>query len=80
MVFQLLMRAASGTVCLNHFYSKVYEGCLTHNKNNSDKTAHDLQMSSALVRSCKTRVEHHILLFKLLYTIKEIFFWFLGVF
>ena len=55
MVFQLLisklMRAAGGTVCLNHFYSKVYEGCLTHNKNNSDKTAHDLQMSSALVRS-----------------------------
>ena len=58
MVFQLLisklMRAASGTVCLNRFYSnfsKVYEGCLTHNKNNSDKTAHDLQLSSALVRS-----------------------------
>ena len=48
MVFQLLisklMRAASGTVCLNCFYSKVYEGCLTQNKNNSDKTAHDLQL------------------------------------
>ena len=50
MVFQLLisklMRAASGTVCLNRLYSKVYEVCLTHNK-----TAHDLQLSSALVRS-----------------------------
>ena len=48
MVLQLLisklMRAASGTVCLNRFYSKVYDGCLTHNKNNSDKTDHDLQL------------------------------------
>ena len=55
MVFQLLisklMRAASGTVCLKRFYTKVYEGCLTDNKNNSAKTAHDLQLSSALVRS-----------------------------
>ena len=36
MVFQLLisklMRTASGTVCLNHFYSKIYEGTGTSHK------------------------------------------------
>ena len=63
-----LMRVANCVrFCLNH------EGCLSCNKNDSDKMVHNSQLTSAGIRSRKTRVEHYILILLLFYTIKEIF-------
>ena len=50
---------------LNPSCPEVNESCLPHNKNNSDKTVHNLQLASAGIRSWKTRAEHYILLFSL---------------
>ena len=49
--------------CQNPLCIEVHVGCLPHNKNVSDKTVHHLQLTSAWIRSLKTRAKHYILLF-----------------
>ena len=40
-----LMRAANCVrFCQNHFCREVHEGCLRHDKNDSDKAVHNLQL------------------------------------
>ena len=41
--------------------------------NDSNKTVHNLQLTSAWIRSLKTIAGHYNFLFSLFYTIKEIF-------
>ena len=41
------------------------KGCLNQDKNDADKTIHNLQLTSAWIRSGKARVEHYIFLFSL---------------
>ena len=35
----------------NHFCHELHEGCLPHDKNDSDKTVHNLQLTSPRIRS-----------------------------
>ena len=44
------------------WFCQVHEGCLPHDKNDSEKALHNLQLTSAWIRSWKTRAEHYILL------------------
>ena len=68
------MRAANCVqFCQNPF-------CREVQTDDSDKTVHNLQLTSAWIRSWKTRTEHYILLFSLFYTIKEIFLVFMQFF
>ena len=47
-----LMRAANCVLlCQNPVCREVHEGCLPYNKNDSDKTVHKLQLTSAWIRS-----------------------------
>ena len=47
-----LIRAANCVrFCLNPFCREVHEGCLPHDKKDSDKTVHNLQLTSAWIRS-----------------------------
>ena len=41
--------------CLNPFCREVKEGCLPHDKNDSDKTIHNLRERSGSVVECLTR-------------------------
>ena len=60
------MRAANCVqFCQNPFWCEVHEGCLPHDKYDSDKAIHNSQLTSAWIRSWKSRAEHCILLFLL---------------
>ena len=46
-----LMQAANCVrFCLNLFCREVHKGCLPHNKNDSDKTVHNLLLISAWIK------------------------------
>ena len=48
LILSKLMPAANSVqFCLNPFCPQVNKVCLPHNKNNSDKTVHNLQLASA---------------------------------
>ena len=48
---KLIQAAYCVQFCLNPFCVEVNEGFLRHNKNTSDKTIHNLQLTSAWIRS-----------------------------
>ena len=51
-VLSKLMRAANCVqFCLNPFSREIHEGCLPHDKIDSDKTVHNVQLTSAWIRS-----------------------------
>ena len=53
-----LTRAANGEQFRqDHFCREVHQGCLPQDKNDSDKTVHNLQLTSAWIRRQKTRTE-----------------------
>ena len=70
MLWSKLMRAANCVrFYLNLFCCEVNNLHVPHVKKDSDKTIHNLQLASALIRSQKTRVEHLHSPFPLFYTI-----------
>ena len=50
-VYKIMQAANCVWFCLNPFCHEVHEGCLPHDKNNSDKTVHNLQLTSTWIRS-----------------------------
>ena len=58
------------------FYREVHEGCLPHDRNNSDKAVNNLPW----IRSLKSIAEHYILLCSLFHTIKKVVLFFMRCF
>ena len=48
---KLVQAANCARFCLNPFSCEVHEGCLSHDKNDLDKTVHKLQLTSTWIRS-----------------------------